>query len=74
MYKAKRNMIFGGKGFEKGKEYDLTPDEIKNIGGDFEGVKMELAEEEPEQEAEAEPRPKKVKKEEPQGEKKAKRR
>lgn len=73
MYKAKRNMMFGGKGFEKGKEYDLTPDEVKNIGYGFEGVKVEEAvvgapENEPE------PKPKKVKKEESQGEKKAKRR
>jgi len=39
MFKAKRNIIYGGKLFDKGKSYDLTEDEQKNIGVDFEGVK-----------------------------------
>ena len=39
MYKAKRNVMFGGKLYEKGKEYELTEEELKQIGVDFEAPK-----------------------------------
>lgn len=55
MYRAKRNIIFEGKLYERGQEYELNENEVKNIGIDFDAsVPKKEAPEKPKKEVKEE--------------------
>ena len=64
-HRAKRNMSFGGKLFDRGVCYELNESELKNLGIDFELVEGEKPKEPVEEPKAAKAEPKAEDKEEP---------